>query len=132
MKIESAKKLWPIIKAYAEGKTIEVYSEYYGKWIEPPEPDFNEDNEYRIKSKAGIKYAILYTRWTTGRSDYFNGFRNSINDNRIFIKESKSIYIRKTFKVWKKKENAEKMIETIKNTISNPEDYKFSIEEIEE
>ena len=51
MKIESAKKLWAIIKAYAEGKTIEVYSEYYGKWIEPPEPDFNEDNEYRIKSK---------------------------------------------------------------------------------
>ena len=51
MKIESAKKLWPIIKAYAEGKIIEVYSEYYGKWIEPPEPDFNEDSEYRIKSK---------------------------------------------------------------------------------
>ncbi len=78
------------------------------------------------------KYAILYTRRYPERSDYFNGFRNSINDNRIFIKESKSPYLRKTFKVWKKKENAEKMIETIKNTIAYPEDYKFSIEEIEE
>lgn len=78
------------------------------------------------------KYAILYTNRNTEISDYFNGFRNSINDNRIFIKNNKSPYLRKTFKVWKKKENAEKMIETIKNKISNPEDYKFSIEEIME
>ena len=79
-----------------------------------------------------IKYAILYTNRNTERSDYFIAFRKSINDNRIFIKDSKSPYLRKTFKVWKKKENAERMIATIKNTISNPEDYKFSIEEIEE
>lgn len=79
-----------------------------------------------------IKYAILYTNRNIGCSDYFNGFRKSINDNRIFMRDSKSIYLRKSFKVWKKKENAEKMIETIKNTISNPEDYKFSIEKIEE
>ncbi len=79
-----------------------------------------------------IKYAILYTNQNTVCSDYYNGIRKSINDDRIFIKDSKSPYLRKTFKVWKKKESAEKMIETIKNTISNPEDYKFSIEEIEE
>ena len=81
---------------------------------------------------TGIKYAIWYSNLNTECGDYFNGFRKSINDNRIFIKESKSIYIRKTFKSWKKKENAERMIETIKNTISKPEDYKFRVEEIEE
>ena len=79
-----------------------------------------------------VKYAILYTDLITEDSDYFNGFRNSKNDNRIFIKNSKSLYIRKNYKTWKKRENAEKMIETIKNTISNPEDYKFRIEEIKE
>ena len=78
------------------------------------------------------KYAILYINRNTERCDYFNGFRNSINDDRIFIKDSKSPYIRKTFKVWKKSENAEKMIETIKKTIAYPEDYKFRIEEIKE
>lgn len=78
------------------------------------------------------KYAIVYSNLNTKNSDYFNGFRNSINDNRIFIKDSKSPYVRKTFKVWKKRENAEKMIETIRNTISNPKDYKLKIEEIKE
>jgi len=46
---EDARSIWQIIKAYGEGKTIEVYSEHYGKWIEPPEPLFNEGEKYRIK-----------------------------------------------------------------------------------
>ena len=49
MNREEASNIWQIIKAYGEGATIEVYSEHYGKWIEPPEPLFNNDEKYRIK-----------------------------------------------------------------------------------
>ena len=32
MKVEHAKALIPLLQAYAEGKTIEMYSSYYEHW----------------------------------------------------------------------------------------------------
>ena len=44
-----AKQLKDVFIAYAEGKTIQSYSEHYGKWIDLEEVNFCEDTEYRIK-----------------------------------------------------------------------------------
>ena len=51
MKREDAKKLWPIMKAYAEGKNIEFRShhDHNGLWEVMLDPAFNGDvSNYRI------------------------------------------------------------------------------------
>ena len=51
MKQEEAKELWPIVKAYSEGKTIE-YLTARDEWIELKDPGFSYNaNRYRIKSE---------------------------------------------------------------------------------
>ena len=46
---EEAKELWPIVKAYSEGKTIE-YLTTGDEWVELKDPGFNYNtNMYRIK-----------------------------------------------------------------------------------
>ena len=46
---EEAKELWPIVKAYSEGKTIE-YLTTKDKWVELEDPEFNYNASlYRIK-----------------------------------------------------------------------------------
>ena len=58
MNREQAKKLLPIIQAFAEGKTIEIRSNSKynpGEWIETATPTFDiKSHEYRIK--PGPKY----------------------------------------------------------------------------
>ena len=48
---EEAKKLLPIIKAYAEGKTIEsrCIKGDTSLWYDDKDPNFDDDFEYRIK-----------------------------------------------------------------------------------
>ena len=46
---ERAKKLKEVFNAYADGQTIQSYSEHYGKWIDLDEVNFCDDTEYRIK-----------------------------------------------------------------------------------
>ena len=48
---EEAKKFLPIIQAFAEGKTIELYLECDNKWKGCFNPTFNPENKYRIKPK---------------------------------------------------------------------------------
>ena len=49
---ENCKALLPIMKAYAEGKTIEVKSQLTGKWVELPELKFdNTPEKYRVKAE---------------------------------------------------------------------------------
>ena len=49
---ENCKALLPIMKAYAEGKTIEVKNQLTGKWEERPEPKFdNTPEKYRVKAE---------------------------------------------------------------------------------
>ena len=51
MNRESAKKLWPIIQAYSEGKTIQVLTHITNEWLDVYEPVFNtvKPEHYRIK-----------------------------------------------------------------------------------
>lgn len=54
MNRNQARELWPIIKAYAEGKTIQVKLKTDGnvsceKWVDDKDPDFDIYECYRIK-----------------------------------------------------------------------------------
>jgi hypothetical protein len=46
---EEAKKFLPIIRAFAEGKTIETYSYSGMNWMETNNPSFSLCFEYRVK-----------------------------------------------------------------------------------
>ena len=53
---ENAKALLPIIKAYAEGKVIQIINPS-GEWIDNNEPLFNCDYSfYRIKQKVKFRH----------------------------------------------------------------------------
>lgn len=49
MNREEVKALLPVIQAFAEGKTIEMYLECDNKWKTCFNPTFNPENKYRIK-----------------------------------------------------------------------------------
>jgi hypothetical protein len=52
---EQAAQMWTIIKAFGEGKVIEVNNNYSG-WIETHDPQFNEAPvNYRIKSGPHLR-----------------------------------------------------------------------------
>ena len=54
MKRETAKRLWEVIKAYGEGKTIQYKARDTGRWCDWKDSvcsdcTFYDDGEYRIK-----------------------------------------------------------------------------------
>ena len=49
MNRQQAKEMWPIMKAFAEGKVIQFRTDSISKWIETTTPKFNLLHEYRIK-----------------------------------------------------------------------------------
>lgn len=52
MERENCKALLPIMQAYAEGKTIEIYDSFTEKWQECPEPKFdNTPERYRVREE---------------------------------------------------------------------------------
>lgn len=52
MNREEVKALLPVIQAFAEGKTIEMYLECDNKWKTCFNPAFNPENKYRIKPES--------------------------------------------------------------------------------
>lgn len=52
---KGAKRHLDIIKAFAEGKTIEYYNEYKEEWITSLDPCFNSDCEYRVKPEPVVR-----------------------------------------------------------------------------
>ena len=52
MKREDLEKLWPILEAYRQGKTIEVYDSYKDTWCKINNPAFDSDpDHYRIAAE---------------------------------------------------------------------------------
>ena len=50
MNREEAKELLPIIKAFAEGKTVQIYNSTENVWLDIKAPDFGSNpSNYRIK-----------------------------------------------------------------------------------
>lgn len=61
MNREEAKKLLPVIQAFAEGKTIQVKSKTDGKaltenWVDVTNPDWDKARCYRIKPESESEY----------------------------------------------------------------------------
>jgi hypothetical protein len=63
-----------IIKAWADGARIEVFSKRYKKWLETRNPTWDEDAEYRIRK------AVIFTERRIV-IDVGTGFLNAKNDN---------------------------------------------------
>ena len=55
MTIKEAAALWPIIKAYAEGKTIEIYDTNAKSWHTITNPKFFPGSRYRIKPQSAYR-----------------------------------------------------------------------------
>lgn len=62
---EQAKKLWSIIKAYADGEDIEVWSDANEAWIPMGHSRFNEDLKYRVVGQNGCAPKIDYNSKTS-------------------------------------------------------------------
>jgi len=46
-----------VIKAWADGETIQVRVSNHSEWLPICEPSWNEDYEYRVKPKDAVLYA---------------------------------------------------------------------------
>ena len=57
---KEAKKLLPIIQAYAEGKTVQYFSAGGRRWVDCNDPLFSKDVKYRIKPEP--KYRPFKTQ----------------------------------------------------------------------
>lgn len=63
MNRERAKELLPIIEAYANGATVEIYAEAVGEWEEIADPSWVTNSAYRIKPEPhDIKWASERSR----------------------------------------------------------------------
>jgi len=60
----TAKQLWPIIKAYGDGKDVEFKFAGGYKWLSLDDPHWNDENEYRIKPEP--REFRLYLQPRTG------------------------------------------------------------------
>lgn len=76
---EEAKKLLPIIKAYAEGKAIEsrCIKGDTSLWYDDKDPSFDDDFEYRIKPE---KVERIDKKYISGDFVYIHGSLRIINN----------------------------------------------------
>lgn len=81
---EQAKYLLPIIKAFSEGKTIQVQSEYDPSvWYDLVNPSFTSDMAYRIKpDPIVVKYRRFIWRAATQKyyvaTAYFDVYNTNV------------------------------------------------------
>lgn len=68
---ERAAEMWPLVKAYSEGKTIQFGTRVSNDWIDMKNPDFSSDRlDYRIKPEPREIYFI----WRDSSSNPSDGF----------------------------------------------------------
>ena len=67
---EKAKKLLPIIQAYAEGKPVEFFSKYHACWMPVLNPTFVSDYKWRIApEKKWYRVALCNTCTVTADNE---------------------------------------------------------------
>ena len=83
---ENAKALLPIIKAYAEGKVIQIINPS-GEWIDNNEPLFNCDYSfYRIKQKVKFRpFANAEECWAEMQKHQPFGWLKDKSSNKLII-----------------------------------------------
>jgi len=75
---ERAQKLLPIIRAYAEGKTIQIQYPNSEEWKNISEPDWVCGCEYRIAPEPKIIYV---NRYTNGQVNFFENEETALADS---------------------------------------------------
>lgn len=60
MKREHAERLWPTIKAYAEGAEIERFEAPEAEWKPAPNPTFAFEFSWRVKPKREPAEAVIW------------------------------------------------------------------------
>lgn len=63
MTIKEASVLWPIIKAYSEGETIEIYDTDLKSWHTVINPKFTPGTRYRVKTSPTRKQLAEFSKW---------------------------------------------------------------------
>lgn len=98
MNRQQAKELLPIIKAFAEGKIIQVRTNSISKWIETTTPTFDLLHEYRIKPEP--KYRPFKNReecWQEILKHHPIGWVKDIPNNNFYsiteVTDSACIFI---------------------------------------
>ena len=96
---EEAKKMLPIMQAYAEGRTIQFLDG--GKWLDLCESDFYESPErYRIKPEPKYRPFKTQEEWWNEMLKHqpFGWVRGTISDILYLIESiSDEIYYNRTF-----------------------------------
>lgn len=95
MKREDLEKLWPILEAYRQGKTIEVYDSYKDTWCKINNPAFDSDpDHYRIAAEP--KYRPFQNSeecWEEMKKHRpFGWITNDSGDNFMVIYTTKNGY----------------------------------------
>lgn len=85
MNRERANELLPIMKAYAEGKTIQCYNFNNKKWYDLDYPTFDNMSKYRIKPHQNYR---PYT---------FDEMKGAIKKHGCYIECDKEVYIITSF-----------------------------------
>ena len=83
---EEAKKLLPIIQAYAEGKTVQYFSAGGRRWVDCNDPLFSKDVKYRIKPES--KYRPFKTReecWNEMMKHQHFGWVKEISSEMLYL-----------------------------------------------
>ena len=91
---EEAKELLPIIKAFAEGKTVQI--KVRGKWVDLCETDFSRSpDEYRIKPESKYRpFKHQEECWNEMlKHQPFGWIRNKINRTMIHISFAHGGYV---------------------------------------
>jgi len=78
MNREEAKKLLPIIQAFAEGKTIQWRDPVKDTWVDESVPNWNPSAEYRIKPDPREVWAVF-------RNGILWGVRSTEESANLFV-----------------------------------------------
>lgn len=79
---EQAKQLWSIIKAYADGEEIEVWSDAHEAWIPIGHSRFNEDLKYRVVGQNGYAPKIDFSVKSSDGKEDFHPYDRVVCRNR--------------------------------------------------
>ena len=88
MNREDAKRLWPIMKAFAEGAEIERYDGHTQEWQHAPAPTFAPEFSWREKTKREPAEVVMWVHDNgtviAPTSFYGVGRRQGVHTTKLF------------------------------------------------
>jgi len=80
---ERAKQLWPLIKLYSEGRTVQFYDRSKKSFIDCNEPEFDEVDEYRVKPEHYEFWLLLGLQLATKEGAIYFADMKGLEHNEI-------------------------------------------------